>query len=90
MPDMEKIIRPHLPANIAPTVTTSKCQTEAPNTVATLVQAASGGGTTTKTINSQWAHHHKKYMTKKEKEQTSGKDTGGEGVVGGQATDQPS
>jgi hypothetical protein len=68
MADLEKIIRPHLPANIAPSNTASRCQAAPASTVAKFNQQTSAGGLTPTSVTSQWSFAYKKYMTKQEKE----------------------
>lgn len=67
MADFEKIIRPHLPANIAPSNTTSKCQAAPANTVAVFNQSVASTALT-QSVTSSWSYSYKKYMTAKQKE----------------------
>lgn len=70
MADLEKIIRPHLPANIAPTNTTSRCQSAPPPTVAKFSTNAvtASGAPSPVTVTSSWSLSYKTYMTAKQKE----------------------
>jgi hypothetical protein len=69
MANMEKIIRPHLPPNIAPTATAAKCQVPAENTVLTFGKDSSATATTrTATTNTSYDYSGSGYMTKQERE----------------------
>lgn len=69
MANMEKIIRPHLPPNIAPTNTTAKCQVSAENTVLTFGKdSSSTGATRTATVSTNYSYSATGYMTKQERE----------------------
>jgi hypothetical protein len=69
MANMEKIIRPHLPPNIAPTNTVAKCQVAPENTVLTFGKATSQtGATRSATVSTDYSNEVKRYMTKQERE----------------------
>lgn len=69
MANMEKIIRPHLPPNIAPINTVAKCQVPPENTVLTFGKNSSQtGATRSGTITTDYSNAAKWYMTKQERE----------------------
>jgi hypothetical protein len=69
MANMEKIIRPHLPPNVAPTNTISTCQVPPENTVVQFGQSNSAQATTsTATLSFDYSNSAKWYMTKQERE----------------------
>jgi hypothetical protein len=69
MANMEKIIRPHLPPNIAPTTTVAKCQVAAENKVLTFGKDSNANATTrTTTTNTSYSYNGTGYMTKQERE----------------------
>lgn len=69
MANMEKIIRPHLPPNIAPINTVARCQVPAENTVLTFGKASSQtGATRSASVSVDYSNAVKRYMTKQERE----------------------
>jgi hypothetical protein len=69
MANMEKIIRPHLPPNVAPTDTASRCRVPPENTVVQFGLANAAQATTTSaTLSYDYSNSAKWYMTKQERE----------------------
>jgi hypothetical protein len=69
MANMEKIIRPHLPPNVAPLNTVAKCQVPPENTVLTFgKQSSQTGATRTGSTSYDYANAATWYMTKQERE----------------------
>lgn len=69
MANMEKIIRPHLPPNVAPINTVAKCQVPPENTVLQFGKASSQtGATRSATLSTDYSNAVKRYMTKQERE----------------------
>lgn len=67
MANMEKIIRPHLPPNVAPTDTRALNRTTPENTVLQFGKNNTGTAST-KTITADYLNQAKWYMTKQERE----------------------
>ena len=69
MANMEKIIRPHLPPNVAPVATVARCRVPPQNTVLTFGKdSAQTGATRSATISYDYSNSAKWYMTKQERE----------------------